>query len=87
MSGCSISDNKLNGVLARGGADVALTDSRVQRNGGFGVQLSDCSAAVSGCCVNGNAAGSVAIDTVTVSGVDADTLQLDNELQAPVQLL
>jgi hypothetical protein len=36
---CSISGNKLNGVLARDGAELDMAGCSIQGNGGYGVQL------------------------------------------------
>jgi hypothetical protein len=39
MQRSSIVSNKLNGVLARDGAELDMTSCTVQGNGGYGVQL------------------------------------------------
>jgi hypothetical protein len=49
MQRSSIVSNKLNGVLARDGAELEMTSCTVQGNGGYGVQLQVRLCMISGC--------------------------------------
>lgn len=74
MTDCLITGNKLNGVLVKDGAELVARSNSIEDNGGYGVQLSDCSAKVQGNTVRKNKLGSIAVD---VSTVTADLQQLE----------
>ncbi|WIA41027.1 hypothetical protein OEZ86_004665 [Tetradesmus obliquus] len=84
---CSnISSNKLNGVLARDGAELDMDGCSVQGNGSYGVQLQDCAAVLSGNSLSGNRSGPAAVQLETIEA-DLQQLQQDNKLDGELQLL
>ena len=83
--GCTVERNGAGGVLARGGARVALERNRVEGNGGFGLELVDClPGAVRGNRIRGNAGGSVAVaQGVPPGAADPAANDLDAPPRAP----
>lgn len=67
VSNCSITSNKLNGILVKDGADLIVSASDVSANGGYGVQLFDCTAVLQQNTVARNRRGSVAAELGTVT--------------------
>lgn len=86
VSDCSITGNRLDGILARDGAEVLVRSSQLTNNGGYGVQLSYCSADLAGNQVTRNKQGSVAVEIGTVT-VDEEQVGAANTLSEPLVLL
>jgi hypothetical protein len=86
VSDCTITSNKLNGILAKDGAEVVVNSSQFTDNGQYGVQLSYCSAELKGNQVSRNKQGSVAVEIGTVT-VDEEQVGAGNTLSEPVTLL
>lgn len=81
-----ISNNALQGVLARDGAELQVRSSTISGNGAHGMRASDTLAVdVEGCTITGNVAGSIALQESTVRA-DTGRLEVDNTLQGPVKL-
>lgn len=86
MSDCSITSNKLNGILVKDGAELTVSASDVSANGGYGVQLSDCTAVLQHNTVARNRQGSVAAQLGTVT-FDEEQLRAENKLSDELLLL
>jgi hypothetical protein len=86
IANCSISSNKLNGILAKDGAELTVTGSQIAGNGAYGVQLSYCTAGLQQNTISRNKQGSVAVELGTVT-IDEEQLQRDNTLSDGVVLL
>jgi hypothetical protein len=86
VSDCSITSNKLNGVLVKDGANLTVSASDISANGGYGVQLSDCTATLQQNSVARNRQGSVAAELGTVT-VDEKQLEAENKLSDGLVLL
>ncbi len=85
LVGCTVERNGAGGVLARGGARIALERNRVEGNGGFGLELVGClPGAVRGNRIRGNAGGSVAVaQGVPLRAADPAANDLDAPPRAP----
>eukprot|EP00775_Hariotina_reticulata_P009273 gene9273-9438_t len=60
-----IDDNKLNGVLVRDGGQLKLRNCQVVNNGGYGMQLQDCTASLHDNILTGNRLGSFTVDAAS----------------------
>jgi hypothetical protein len=83
---CSISSNKLNGILAKDEGELTVRKSQIAGNGGYGVQLSYCTAGLQQNTISRNKQGSVAVELGTVT-LDEEQLQQENSLSDEVVLL
>jgi hypothetical protein len=86
VSDCIVTSNKLNGILAKDGAEVVVSSSQLADNGQYGVQLSYCTADLKGNQVSRNKQGSVAVEIGTVT-VDEEQIGASNMLSEPLTLL
>lgn len=86
VSDCSITRNKLNGVLVKDGGELVADNNDITGNGSHGIQLSYCSADLHQNRLSGNKQGSVALELGTVSA-DAQEIQEQNSLSEDVVLL
>lgn len=86
VSDCTITSNKLNGILVKDGAELTVSASDVCANGGYGVQLSDCTAVLQLNTIARNRQGSVAAELGTVT-FDEKQLRAENMLSDELVLL
>lgn len=86
MLDCSISSNKLCGILAKDGAELTARRTQITGNGSYGVQLAYCTADLQENTVRRNKLGSVAVQLGTAT-VDEGQLQAQNDLSEEVLLL
>ena len=86
LDGCSLSSNRLGGLLVRDGAAPTVTRCVLRGNGEWGVRLQDAGGAYDGNEIAANAKGSLAY---TLLDPELDTAQLIilNTLDRPVQNL
>lgn len=86
MADCTITNNKLNGVLVKDGAELIASSNTIQGNEGYGLQLSYCAAELHGNTITKNKLGSIAVELGTVT-VEIEQLQKENTMTEKVTLL
>lgn len=86
LEGCSLQDNKLDGLLVRDGATPSVAGCAVSGNGGWGMLLKDAGGSYSGNTVTANSKGSVGY-ALLYPEVDTARMVVENKLDRPVHFL
>lgn len=87
LQSCEIDGNKLDGVLARAGADVRMASCLVHDNGEFGINLQDAGGQLNDNVLSGNKKGDVAIRSAALDlQVKPEDLRAANSIKGKILL-
>ncbi len=86
LDSCTLLDNKLSGLLVRGGATPAVSHCQLSGNGEWGLLLVDAGGSYAANQITGNAKGSVAY-SMLYEEVDTARMVVDNKLDRRVTSL